>query len=279
VDKPRPQTFGDDAHRALPFARTVLHRPVVDSTNGLARNLLVQGLDELPLLVWADVQTLGRGRGENQWWSDEGSLTFTIGLDPTAHGLRQEQEPRLALMTAVAVIEAIEALGLVAPGIGIRWPNDVEIGTRKLGGILPERVEVNGGHRLLIGIGLNVLTRVNQAPPDIQRMATSLSDFHGEPLGPTFLPRLLAEILTQFDRTLHRLSHEDHELAREWNRLNLLRDQTVRVALGPRVIRGRVQEIDIEGALCIHDGQESHRLFGGQVLRASTGQVEAPVDF
>ena len=198
----------------------------------------LQGLDELPLLVWADVQTLGRGRGDNQWWSDEGSLTFTIGLDPAAHGLRQEQEPRLALMTAVAVIKAIDALGLTAPGIGIRWPNDIEIGTRKLGGILPERVEVDGGHRLLIGIGLNVLTRVNQAPPDVQRMATSLSDFQPEPLEPSFLPRFLAEILTQFDRTLHRLSDDDHELAQEWNRLNLLRDQTVRDRSWPACHRG-----------------------------------------
>ncbi len=64
---------------------------------------------------------------------------------PENHGLRVHQEPRLALMTAVAVIEAIGTLGLSAQGIGIRWPNDIEIGGRKLGGILPERVEMDEG--------------------------------------------------------------------------------------------------------------------------------------
>ena len=251
----------------LPFARTLLHRPVVDSTSGLARSLLLQGVDELPLLVWADLQTLGRGRGENQWWSDEGSLTFTIALDPVVQGLRVEQEPRLALMTAVAVIKAIGALGLSDAGVGIRWPNDIEINGRKLGGILPERVELEHGHRLLIGIGLNVLTRVEDAPTAVRQMAISLSAQQPQALEPSFLPRFLTAILVQFERALYRLAEDDPELAQEWNRLNLLRDQPVRVALGPRVIDGTVREIDAQGALCVHDGQQLHRLFGGQVLR------------
>ena len=256
---------------ALPFVRTVLHRPVVDSTNGLARSLLLQGLDELPFLIWADRQTLGRGRGDNQWWSDEGSLTFTIALDPAAHGLRMDQEPRLALMTAVAVIEAISALGLTNQAIGIRWPNDIEANGRKLGGILPERVEIEHGHRLLIGIGLNVVTRIDQAPPAVQKMATSLRALQPQPLDPLLLPRFLAAILVQFEQALYRLVEDDPELAREWDRLNLLRDQAVRVALGPRVIEGKVREIDAQGALCVHDGQQLHRLFGGQVLREDSG--------
>ena len=251
----------------LPFVRTILRRPVVDSTSGLARSLLLQGLDELPLLVWADQQTLGRGRGDNQWWSDEGSLTFTLALDPAAHGLRVDQEPRLALMTAVAVIEAISTMGLTDPGIGIRWPNDIETHGRKLGGILPERVELEHGHRLLIGIGLNVLTHIDHAPAAVQQMATSLSAMQPQPLEPSFLRRVLAAILAQFERALYRLAEEDPALPQEWNRLNLLRDQSVRVALGPRVIAGKVHKIDAEGSLCVHDGQQLHRLYGGQVLR------------
>ena len=208
---------------------------------------MLQGLDELPFLIWADRQTLGRGRGENQWWSDEGSLTFTIALDPAAHSLRIDQEPRLALMTAAAVIEAIGALGLTDPGIGIRWPNDIEVNGRKLGGVLPERVETRQGHRLLIGIGLNVLTRIDQAPPDVQRMATSLSALQLQPLEPSFLSGFLAAILTQFERALYWMAADDPGLAQQWDRLNLLRDQVVRVALGPRVISGKVHEIDAQG--------------------------------
>jgi BirA family biotin operon repressor/biotin-[acetyl-CoA-carboxylase] ligase len=261
-----------DQHvRPLPFVRAVLRRPEVDSTNDLARSMLLQGLDELPFLIWADRQTLGRGRGQNQWWSDEGSLTFTIALDPAAHGLRTDQEPLLALMTAVAVIESIGVLDLNDPGIGIRWPNDIEFAGRKLGGILPERVETGHGHRLLIGIGLNVLTRIDQAPPDVQRMATALAALQHRPLDSSFLSSFLAVILTQFERDLERLARDDPGLAEEWNRRNLLRDQFVRVALGPRLVSGKVQEIDAQGALNVHDGQQVQRLFGGQVLRDPSG--------
>jgi BirA family transcriptional regulator, biotin operon repressor / biotin---[acetyl-CoA-carboxylase] ligase len=239
----------------------------LESTSDKARSMIQDGTHPLPLAVRARRQTLGRGQRDNRWWSDEGSLTFTVAIDPREHGLRLDQQPRLSLMTAVAVIEAIAALGLSATGIGIRWPNDVEAGGKKLGGILPERVETGQGHRLLIGIGLNVLTRVDLAPPAVQLMATSLSALQPEPPDPSVLPRVLAEILSRFERNLYRLAEDDPTLAQEWDCLNLLRDQTVRVALGPRIIEGKVRVIDEEGALCLHDGQQLHRLFGGQVLR------------
>ena len=145
--------MADSYLSSLPFARTVLHYPSVDSTNTLARSLVLQSSVDLPLLVWADMQTLGRGRGANQWWSDEGSLTFTVGIDPATHGLRIDQEPRLALVAALAMIQAINDLELKVPEIGIRWPNDVEAKGRKLCGILPERVEAERTCRLLIGVG------------------------------------------------------------------------------------------------------------------------------
>jgi len=261
---------------AFPFVRTVIQQSLVESTSDLARTLLLQGFDDLPLLIWAGRQTRGRGRGENRWWSDEGSLTFSLALDPVAHGIRVEQEPRLALMTALAIIEAIEALGLHNPGIGIRWPNDLEVGGHKLGGILPERIQIGEERRLIIGIGLNVLTRIEDAPPAVQLMATSLSAFQAQPLLPSFLRPILAMILTRFEQALYRLVQDDPDLARQWGTLNLLRGQTVRVALGPRVIEGIVHEIDAQGALCIHDGQNLHQLFGGQVLRQHRHSDDPP---
>lgn len=258
-----------DASPPLPFVRTVLRRRVVDSTSGLARSLLLQGVDELPLLVWADAQTLGKGQRDSAWWSDEGSLTFTIAIDPRAHGLRPDQEPRLSLAAAVAVIGAIDALGLANPGIGIRWPNDVEVDGRKLGGILPERVEIEGGHRLLIGIGLNVATRFDDAPPAVAAMATSLSALQPAPLDTTWLPRVLEAILTRFAVEIGRLAADSQDLAAAWERLDLLRGQDVRIRLGEQVVAGRVRAIDAEGALCLGDGRQVHRLFAGQVLRGN----------
>jgi BirA family biotin operon repressor/biotin-[acetyl-CoA-carboxylase] ligase len=228
-----------------------------------------QGVKELPLLIWANKQTQGRGRNGNLWWSDEGSLTFTLVLDPIAHGLSPDQEPRLALTAAVATIEAIGILGLANVGIGIRWPNDIEVNGRKLAGILPERVDTKFGHRLLIGVGVNVLSQLEQAPLEIQRVATSLSTLGPELLNCSFIARFLAATLERFEDALRRLVVDDPRLVAEWNRLNLLRDQIVRVVLGPKTVSGRVQGIDTQGALILHDGQQQRHLLGGQVLRST----------
>ena len=79
----------------------------------------------------------------------------------------------------MAVIEALDDLASGDPSIGIRWPNDLEAAGRKLGGILPERVETAAGHRILIGIGLNVWTNLTHAPHDVSAMATSLAALAG----------------------------------------------------------------------------------------------------
>ena len=77
-----------------PFVRTMVEREVVDSTNDVAAELLREGGVALPLAVRAHRQTRGRGRGGHAWWSDAGSLTFTLAIEPAAHGLERVLEPR-----------------------------------------------------------------------------------------------------------------------------------------------------------------------------------------
>ncbi len=249
-----------------PFVRTVIERDAVESTNDLARELAVAGHADLPLAIRAARQTRGRGRGDHAWWSDAGSLTFSLLLDPAAHGLRVAQEPRLALATAVALIEAISG-DLSAGAVGIRWPNDVEADGKKLAGILPERVETANGPRLVIGIGLNVLTRIADAPHEVRCRAASLTDLSATALTSEDVERLFRAILEQFATALGRLVQEDPSLASRWDQLDVLRDRCVRVDLGPRSVAGIGRGIDPEGALVLAGESDEFRLFGGQVHR------------
>jgi BirA family biotin operon repressor/biotin-[acetyl-CoA-carboxylase] ligase len=250
-----------------PFAASVLAREIVDSTSNVAAGLVRQGTESLPLLVWARRQTAGRGRGSHGWWSDAGSLTFTVAIDPASHRVPVGYEPALALATAVAVIEAIHELDRAAPSVGIRWPNDLDVDGRKLGGILPERVETEDGHRVLIGVGLNVLCNFADAPEEIRSMATSLASYHAEYWNETVLPELLSAILRRLESVLRRLVENDPLLPAEWNRLDVLRDRLVEVDTGEQIVTARGLGIDAQGALCLHDGWKELRLFGGQVLR------------
>ena len=128
------------APQPWPFVITVHHEAEVDSTNDWAKRLIHDdALGATPALVWADGQTRGRGQGSNTWWSDAGSLTASVVVDPEALGLAIAVRPRVALGVAAAMVDAVEEL---APGTfaGIRWPNDVEVAGRKLGGVLVEGV-------------------------------------------------------------------------------------------------------------------------------------------
>ena len=194
-------------------------------------------------------------------------MTFTLAIDPVAHGLTLEKEPKLALATAVAVIEALGQLGFGRTSLGIRWPNDIEVDGRKLGGILPEPLETSQGHRILIGVGVNVLTSLANAPDEVRPMATSLADVYAKPINEESLPRLLSSILSHFESVLIRLINGDPTLVAYWNRLDLLRDQWVRVDLGTRIVAGLGRGVDSDGALCLDDGRQQIRLVGGQVLR------------
>lgn len=250
-----------------PFVRDVLIYDELESTSTAAAALAVEPGRACPFVVWARSQTRGRGQRTNAWWSDDGSLTFTLVFDPAEHGVRVDQQPRIALTTAVALVEAVADLGWRDPGLGVRWPNDVEVDGRKVAGILPERIQTPAGDRILIGVGVNVAARLDQAPAEIARMAGSLGDFQPAPLTADDLPRLLAALLARFPIILNRLAADDRSLAEEWARLDLLRGVNLRAAVGPRNLVGVGRGIDPEGALLVDDGREVHRLFAGRILR------------
>jgi len=98
-------------------------------------------------------------------------------------------------------------------------------------------------------------------------MAGSLGELQPAPLTADALPAFLAAFLRRFPSTLTRLADDDPNLAATWARLDLLRDRPVRMALGPRTLSGTARGVDPQGALLVDDGRETHRLFGGRVLR------------
>ncbi len=248
------------------FFRTVLVRDEVASTSDLARELVKSSEVALPLVVHARKQTRGRGRGEHRWWSDEGSLTFTIAIDPCSHGLRRDHEPKLALAVAVGMIELGEAMGSSVP-LQVRWPNDVEAGGLKLAGILPERIETAFGPRVLIGVGLNVATRFASAPSEVRGMAISLRDLCGRELE---IPAVLEAFLERFPALLARLVRDDPGLAEAWSDRDSLTGKSIQLKVGTEILVGRGGGITRTGGLIlVRDGGTSVH-HGGQVLRTNS---------
>lgn len=246
------------------FVKTWIELAEVDSTNDYARSLVETNPQlELPLLVVAREQTRGRGQGANAWWSDKGSLTFTIALDPRPFGLTHEQEPLLALTAAIAILDAIGRYVPPTIPLGIRWPNDIEAGERKLGGILTERLSARERPIVLIGVGLNVRTRIDVAPSEIRRMAATLRDYGDGPE----LDIVLAAILPQMESAIQRLANRDPTLPARWAEADLLLNRPLVIDLAGRRIEGVGQGINDSGALIVATRSRLEILHAGRVLR------------
>src|SRR5262245_38073703 len=216
----------------------------IDSTNDLARRLASTLPREACVLVITERQTAGRGRGSNRWWTGGGSLAFSLLVDPARYGIEVRYGCMVPLAAALAVVETA-TLHLPSPAVGIRWPNDVFVGRRKLAGIL---VEALSDGRQIVGIGLNVNNSVAEAPPEVSSIATSLCDEIGGPLDRT---EVLSELVTAVDEALERLADNRPVLATLADELCLQRDEVLRVQLGDEIVVGRCIGIADDGGLLL----------------------------
>jgi BirA family transcriptional regulator, biotin operon repressor / biotin---[acetyl-CoA-carboxylase] ligase len=143
------------------------HYARTDSTNTRARELAAAGAPG-GTVVTAGEQTEGRGRQGRIWTAPPGkALLYSALVRPL--------EPRhmlLPLAVPLAVAEAAEAL---APGVecGLKWPNDVLVGRRKLAGILIEARPLDGW--AVVGVGLNLTITPAEFPEELRATATSLT--------------------------------------------------------------------------------------------------------
>ena len=258
--------------RAGDWLRQIEYRDTIGSTNDLALDMLRAGEIAAPTLILAAAQTKGRGRGENRWWSSSGALTFTLVLEPPDDFARQHW-PKLALAAALATAELIDELidALLPAGdactpprppAGIRWPNDVYVGERKLAGLLVEVPTVSPASRaaVVMGLGLNVNNRLDDAPADVRRRGAALVDLGLAQSDLTFvLVRLLARLRGRIDD----LMQHDPQLAADWQSRCLLRGRTVTLEQGPRTVRGRCLGIEIDGSLALETDRGAERFYAG----------------
>ncbi|HEV8359143.1 MAG TPA: biotin--[acetyl-CoA-carboxylase] ligase [Candidatus Thermoplasmatota archaeon] len=166
---------------AAPPWRIVAH-DVLPSTNEAARQLALAG-DPGGVAVVAAAQTAGRGRRGRTWASPRGGLYISAVVRPSVPA---EAAGLLPLAAGLALARAVEDEGLTPQ---LRWPNDVDIDGRKVGGVLCEsqfRLDGRGLAWAVVGLGLNV-----DPPPEAlaQVGGTSLAAAGG----PTRDPRALVE--------------------------------------------------------------------------------------
>lgn len=168
--------------------RRILREKEVTSTNEVVKRFGKEGEAE-GLVVVAETQAKGRGRMGRSWASPRGGLYLSILLRPN---VQTKELLKMTVFSCVPVAKAIEDVAGVE--VTVKWPNDLEVNGKKVGGILTEGVTIGSTVRFVVlGLGINV----NSKAIDIQvPEATSLSEITGKQIDKE---ALLGSLLKELD--------------------------------------------------------------------------------
>lgn len=242
---------------ALPAVRSALERALgremefhhaTASTQDRARAIAATGA--APVVVVADVQTAGHGRGDRTWQAAAGQALLASWLlrpVPSAPAL-------FSLLAGVAVCRALDALG--APGGGLKWPNDVWYDGRKVAGVLAHAT----ADALVVGIGVNVSQERADLPPELADRATSLRIAGHAVDRLALLVRLSAELDRVADPASHGAGLE------EWRARAVMLGCEVEVReAGRPPFRARAELLAEDGALLVRTAYGQQRILAGEV--------------
>lgn len=238
----------------------VEHYETISSTHDRAHEV-ARSTDPgpLPLLVVAEQQTAGRGRGSNRWWTGHGSLAFSLLFDPARRTAANEPLPGRSLAIGAAIVDTVAPL-LPGHTVGLHWPNDVFVGEKKIAGTL---VDVLAGGRHVLGIGLNVNNTLSGAPDEVRGRAASLCELSGERIDRT---ALLAALLVNVNAALRDFVDDPQAFGGQFQELCLQTGRDVTIEAGGRRTTGRCVGIGPDGALLLETGDGLQRFYSG-VLR------------
>ena len=234
----------------------------VVSSCGSTNALLLEGEDrDVPCLLAADYQSAGRGRHGRRWHAVPGAgICFSL----RRHLRRAPRELGGASLAAgVAVARALRAAG--APGIALKWPNDLlSAGGAKLGGILIETRVQRGIVVAVIGVGVNYRAATD---PRVRRRTASLEELV-QPLPPRnlLIGRMTCELLEVLD------SFDASGLAflrAEWESLHAHAGHRIRLRLADgSVVSGIHTGVAEDGALRVRTRDGVRALHSARVLSA-----------
>ncbi|NOZ09195.1 MAG: biotin--[acetyl-CoA-carboxylase] ligase [FCB group bacterium] len=238
------------------LGREFRYIPRIGSTNDLLRKTCAtETLPEGTLLL-TDHQTAGRGRAGRRWYSGENlNLTFSLLLYPQ---LSMEASGLISLMAGVAVVDGFRAGGFFQAGL--KWPNDILISGRKIGGILAERFITGHGSAIIVGIGINVNEDLAQMPADLQASTTSLFSTTGKTWS---REKLLAAILLAMESYDPTTAPAD--ILKVWESYCTHAGKTVKFNRGPTMLRGLFEGLTDRGCARIRIGGKEQIFSSGEI--------------
>ncbi|RJP76687.1 MAG: biotin--[acetyl-CoA-carboxylase] ligase [Candidatus Zixiibacteriota bacterium] len=224
----------------------------VTSTQEVLKDLFLEGAPEGTIVV-AQTQTSGRGRRERFWDSQPGKgLWMSTLLVP---GGPEEHWSWVSFWSGIAArkaaLELLNRAGEFEPGrLRLKWPNDLLLDNRKLGGILAEKTsDRKGNSAIVLGVGLNLLHRREDFPEALRDSAASILQVTGRECAPDDALERVVHAIINLSPLVHPVNPgliEEVWLNHAWA-LN----RRLRLRSGEEVIEGLFTGLGRYGEICL----------------------------
>lgn len=241
------------------IGRDIIYLDTTTSTNDIVKEMAEKGASE-GLIVIAEEQIKGRGRMGRRWITGKGkALAVSILLKPD---IKPDICPSITSLIALSAVKAIRKA--TNYDIMIKWPNDLVLNNRKLGGILTEMsMEGIKVKYIIIGLGLNINQEVFD--DDIKNIAVSLKSFSGKNFDRRII---LSEILNYFESDYENFKRYGLEyFVEDIKRYSIIFGKDISVIDGNKIVNGKVVDIDKEGGLILKTSEgELRKIISGDVI-------------
>jgi len=242
------ESFNEDilasALKTSLFGKNILFRDTIGSTNVFLKRLADEGAPEGTVVV-ADEQSAGMGRLGREWFSKKGeNLLFSVLLRP------QLPPTQLFVLTMIFALAGIEAIvDISGVNTKIKWPNDIYVGGKKLGGMLTEFSVVHGAvQHVVLGMGLNV----NWNPAAERTVLYPTASIFSEIQEKVSREEILTNLLQRLEVSYYEIGRDmgrTEVFFEKWNEKSLILGKTVVIETGKERIEGEAAGIDRDGAL------------------------------
>ena len=219
----------------------------IKSTNQYAWDLIRKNTQNFTVIVTKN-QTHGKGRRENDWFSSPNkSLTFSLIIKAN-----KKYDELLSLKTGIAIVEGIKKN--ISIDCHLKWPNDIMINDKKIGGILIEKRR----QELVIGIGINVNENLEHINPIIQKKSTSLKIMSNLSIQ---LEELLANILNQFEKKYYQKNNKN--IIKLWEENCCHINKKVKFNKNNNIVNGKFRGLSNNGNAIVEVDGKINKISGG----------------
>lgn len=223
------------------FGKQIIHLSEIDSTNNYTIQLIRQSVMSEGGVVITDNQYQGRGQRGNLWLTEEKqNLTFSLYLKPKF--LPLSQQFLLSKCICLGLVDFLTELGI--ENCMVKWPNDIYVGNKKIGGILIENLVQSNFYHSIVGIGLNVNQTKFEGLESVTSILSETGKIHD-------LRILLEQMCNNLERRYLKFTQNIHSVNEEYLKYLYQKDVVAKYSDEKGVFSGKIIGVDPIGQLIV----------------------------